>query len=102
MAWEATAGNGRRRRAAALDFGGLLLVRFAAGAAEAVGEKPLEPPVKCYVRTSSFALPRKLELIKDLRTMSFLHGCRVTQPQPLINLIRSLILIASRMVALSI
>jgi len=34
MAWEATAGNWRRRRAAALGFGGLLLVRFAAGAAE--------------------------------------------------------------------
>jgi len=42
MAWEATAGNWRRRRAAALGFGGLLVVRFAAGAAEAVGEKPLE------------------------------------------------------------
>jgi len=42
MAWEATAGNWRRRRAAALGFGGLLLVRFAAGVAEAVGEKPLE------------------------------------------------------------
>jgi len=42
MAWEATSGNWRRRRAAALGFGGLLLVRFAGGAAEAVGEKPLE------------------------------------------------------------
>jgi len=42
MAWEATAGNWRRRWAAALGFGGLLVVRFAAGAAEAVGEKPLE------------------------------------------------------------
>jgi len=31
--WKATAGNWRRRRAAALGFGGLLLVRFAAGAA---------------------------------------------------------------------
>jgi len=36
MAWEATAGNWRRRRAAALGLGGLLLVRFAAGAAESV------------------------------------------------------------------
>jgi len=42
MAWEATAGNWRRRRAAALGFGGLLVVRFAAGAAEDVEEKPLE------------------------------------------------------------
>jgi len=31
MAWEATAENCRRRRAAALGFGVLLLVRFAAG-----------------------------------------------------------------------
>jgi len=36
MAWEATAGKWRCRRAAALGFGGLLLVRFAAGAAESV------------------------------------------------------------------
>jgi len=42
MKWEATAGNWRCRRAAALGFGGLLVVRFAAGAAEAVREKPLE------------------------------------------------------------
>jgi len=34
--------NGRRRRAGSLGFAGLLLVRFAAGADEAVGEKPLE------------------------------------------------------------
>jgi len=34
--------NWRRRRAASLGLGGLLVVRFAAGAAEAVGEKPLE------------------------------------------------------------
>jgi len=36
MAWEATAGNWRRRRSAALGFGGLLVVQFAAGAAESV------------------------------------------------------------------
>jgi len=34
--------NWRRRRSASLGFGGLWVVRLAAGAAEAVGEKPLE------------------------------------------------------------
>jgi len=34
--------NVRRRRAGSKGFAGLLLLRFAAGADEAVGEKPLE------------------------------------------------------------